>query len=119
VNAPLLNPKPLCASLEPLDTEFGRKLKADNDYPFLFKKGEAEYVAIDRLLFHWTLIVGDVDDYWGYKDRYCYQDLTLALYAAAEWADRGFEGEPLGWHRHPKSGRRRPEGDPSREHVAP
>jgi hypothetical protein len=27
------------------------------------------------------------------------------------------DGEPEGWYRHPASGRRRPDGDPAKEHV--
>jgi hypothetical protein len=27
------------------------------------------------------------------------------------------QGEPQDWFRHPKTGRRRPDGDPSREYV--
>ncbi len=29
------------------------------------------------------------------------------------------EGEPTGWFRHPRTGRRRPDGDPEREYVMP
>jgi hypothetical protein len=55
----------------------------------------------------------------GYDDRWCFDTFGLALHALAEWQARGFEGEPIGWHRHPDSGRRRPEGDPAKEYVNP
>ena len=29
------------------------------------------------------------------------------------------ESEPSGWHRHPATGRRRPDGDPTKEYVRP
>jgi hypothetical protein len=48
-----------------------------------------------------------------YEDGYCYADPVLAVCAAALWSG---EGDPIdGWHRHINSGRRRPDGDPTRE----
>jgi glutamate-1-semialdehyde 2,1-aminomutase len=38
-------------------------------------------------------------------------DHAAILLPLTEWQTRDFAGEPLGWHRHPDSGRRRPEGD--------
>jgi hypothetical protein len=66
-----------------------------------------------RLLYHWTMHV-DLNEI-GYEDRYCYNDLAGALTAFAGWNG---EGEPMGWHRHPTTGRRR---DPAtgEEWVAP
>ena len=109
--------KPVCESLEPLEGPFADWMHESYGtlMPFLFKMGEDRWLGIERLMFHWTMKIGTVGDYYGYDDRYCYSDVKLALYAAAEWADRGFEGEPLGWHRHPKSGRRRENGRLDRE----
>ena len=73
------------------------------------------YGAVKKLLFHWTLIIGQVGDTVGYDDRYCYQTEALARAALEAWDGRS---EPQGgWHRHPSTGRRRPGGDPAKEHV--
>jgi hypothetical protein len=110
-------PKPVCASLEPLTGPFADYLREPGTVAYVFRKGEDEWLSIERLLFHWTMKIGTVGDYAGYDDRYCYQDPVTALGAAAVWADRNWEGEPIGWHRHPDSGRRREHGDPERETV--
>lgn len=79
--------------------------------------GDGEYVAVYPLLFHWTMIRGHLDWQEGYLDRWCYVNEPAAREALAEWSARNFEGEPLGWHRHPDSGRRRPDGNPEVEYV--
>lgn len=53
----------------------------------------------------------------GYGDRWCYQTYEKARDALDQWARRGGEGEPEGWHRHPATGRRRPNGDAKLEHI--
>jgi hypothetical protein len=53
---------------------------------------------------------------FGYDDCWDYPDAVAALAAMHAWDG---QGEPEGWHRHPTSGRRRPEGDPAREYVLP
>ncbi len=73
------------------------------------------YAAIKPLMFHWTLIVGEIGDTVGYADRWCYAAQGLAVKALQEWSG---EGEPAGWHRHPNSGRRRAGGDPTQEYLA-
>ena len=56
----------------------------------------------------------------GYDDRWCYHDVPTALVAARAWMATSFpDGEPAGWHRHPATGRRRPDGLAHLEHVAP
>lgn len=76
--------------------------------------GDGRYAGIKPLLFHWTLIVGAIGDTWGYDDRWCYATEDLAQQALEAWGGRG---EPAGWHRHPNSGRRRPDGDRASEYV--
>lgn len=51
-----------------------------------------------------------------YDDGWCYQ---AAQNDAAWRAALGWDGEdePEGWYRHPDTGRRRPDGDPAKEHV--
>ncbi len=45
-------------------------------------------------------------DVFGYGDRWCYYTKREAVQALAAWNGKG---DPEGWHRHPKSGRRRDE----------
>ncbi len=80
-----------------------------------------QYVAIMPLLYTSAIIIGRADDYMiGYEDRWCYaKNPEHARQALREWLARGLEGEPDGWHRHPDSGRRRPDGDATKEYVNP
>lgn len=75
---------------------------------------DGRIIGVNRLLFHWTLHV-DIHE-GGYEDRYCYQMRYGALLAMGKWDGAG---DPEGWHRHPKSGRRRPGGDASKEYIDP
>jgi hypothetical protein len=77
--------------------------------------GGGVYAAVKPLLFHWTMIVGLIGDRCSTFDRYCF--LTRGL---AEWGLRAWDGtgEPVGWHRHPATGRRRSGGDPAAEYIA-
>ena len=52
-----------------------------------------------------------------YLDRWCYHSVAAAIEAAKAWDGVWPEGEPDGWHRHPATGRRRENGDPSTEEV--
>lgn len=63
-----------------------------------------DWAALMPLMFT-VAIVTDLNLY-GYGDRWCYHSLEDALTALLTWAVRGAEGEPAGWHRHPKTGRR-------------
>ena len=79
--------------------------------------GADRWAGIRRLLFHWTMHIGQIGDMIGYDDRYCFQIQSIAERALDEWESRNFEGEPVGWHRHVDSGRRRPGGDPRSEYI--
>jgi hypothetical protein len=57
-----------------------------------------------KLLFHWTVHV-DIDPI-GYGDRYCFITAELAIAAMDAWDGNG---DPLNWHKHPKTGRIRPD----------
>ena len=59
------------------------------------------------------IIVGTTD---GVEHRFTYESPSQALVALDRWDGTG---EPAGWHRHQPSNRRRPDGDPSTEHIAP
>jgi hypothetical protein len=71
--------------------------------------------AIMRLMFTHA-IVSDLTRY-SYEDRWCFASYEKAQAALAAW-DGEEDAEPQGWHRHPDSGRRRPDGDASKEYVA-
>jgi hypothetical protein len=72
-------------------------------------------VAIYPLMFTFA-IVSDLSE-WGYGDRWCYSTYNAARNALEEWKRHPEWLEPEGWHRHPKSGRRRENGDPSTETI--
>ena len=89
---------------------------AEGQTRFRLCAGSCTYVAIIPFLFTCAIIVGDIEDESGYRDRWCYDDFQSALAAFELWDG---SGEPPGWHRHPSTGRRRPDGTPEREYVAP
>lgn len=71
-------------------------------YIHLRELPDGRLCGVMRLMFHWTLHVGI--DFVGYADRYCYETLSGALLALERWDGTG---DPEGWHRHLKTGRRR------------
>jgi hypothetical protein len=83
-----------------------------SDYTVLPNQRDA---AILKLAFTHA-IVADLEP-WGHGDRWCYSSYAAALMGLNEWAARGGEGEPIGWHRHPDTGRRREHGDPAKETI--
>lgn len=86
------------------------------DYPVVERKGDAGWCALERFAYTFAILAGC--DRGGYRDRWCYESRAQALRAFQSWS--GAKGtEPDGWHRHPDTGRRRPEGDREREYVAP
>lgn len=56
---------------------------------------------------------GDLD----LLDDWLYDTPEAAVAALDAWAACAGAGEPDGWMRHPRSGRRRPGGDPALEYV--
>lgn len=75
---------------------------------------EAElHYEICRMMFDYRIIKTDgfiVNDNW------CY-DSEEAAVAALDSIEEG--KEPEGWFRHIETGRRRPDGDPSKEYINP
>lgn len=63
--------------------------------------GEHGVVGLHPLLFT-CAILSELTP-WGYGDRWCYHTYEAAKAAYDAWDGTG---EPTGWHRHPKSGRR-------------
>ena len=91
---------------------------APNDPPhwLLYKRelSNGDFVEVWRMTFGKARLVltdGCVSAF----DGWCYEDRALAVVAATLWDGTG---DPLdGWHRHINSGRRRENGDPTKEQV--
>jgi hypothetical protein len=81
--------------------------------PKLLPDGRVAFIM--RLIYTAAVCVGPLADDGGYDDRWCYHSAAAAHAALAAWDGTG---EPQGWHRHPFSGRRRPDGDAAKEYVA-
>lgn len=65
--------------------------------------GGERWAAVAPFMFTSAVIVGEVGNAWEYADRWCYATRVSAALALAAWDG---EGEPVGWHRHPATGRR-------------
>lgn len=79
---------------------------------------DGTFVLAKPLMFHWTVIRGEIGDLVTYFDRWCFADEDLALKALHSFPEEPADSfDPPGWHRHPNSGRRRPGGDPTKEYV--
>lgn len=76
--------------------------------------GFRRLACIMGLMFTHAIITVKVGDRFGYLDRWCFHSYDAAKKALDAWDGTG---EPSGWHRHPVTGRRRPEGDPAKEYV--
>jgi hypothetical protein len=74
---------------------------------------DGRVIGVARLLHHWTLHI-DID-WFGYEDNYCYATCDKAMVGLQEWT--GIGDPPGGWHRHTRTGRRRPDGDPLQEYI--
>ncbi len=68
------------------------------------------------LLGNTRLAVSEAGDWTGFAQTYCYHDADLAWRAVLGWDG---EGDPEGWVRHHQTMRRRPDGDPEQEYLAP
>lgn len=79
---------------------------------------EDRWIAIIPFLFTTAIILGYKRHPNGYEDRWCYESSADAERAFDEW-DPEVSAEPEGWHRHPRSGRRRPNGVEEAQYHAP
>jgi hypothetical protein len=77
------------------------RLQNENGYLDLCIKDEDRICAIMPLMFT-CAIIADLDAYT-IGDRWCYKNYKDAKAAFDAWDGKG---EPTGWHRHPKTGRR-------------
>jgi hypothetical protein len=91
-------------------------LENEANYSDVRDLGNGRYAAIMPLMFTHAIITGRIGDKNMYEDRWCYAGYEKAAAALEAWDGTG---EPDGWHRHPKPGRRREEGDPEMEEFAP
>lgn len=90
---------------------------AENGYEHPRVLPDGRWVAIMRLLYTGAVITMQADHAsLCYEDRWCYHSVESAKRALDAWDG---EGEPQGWHRHPRSGRRRPNADPLKEYIDP
>lgn len=95
--------------------ETGPDICAANGYTDYLVFPNGQDACITKLTFTYAILAGI--ERWGYDRRWCYETYTDALRGLVEWSMRNGEGEPTGWHRDPTTGRRRPDGDPSKEYV--
>lgn len=77
---------------------------------------DGRVVVVYQMLFdNGRLCVGLIGEPY-FDDLWCFDTVALALTALGIWDGTG---EPTGWKRHPRTGRRRPGGDPALEYVQP
>lgn len=96
------------------DARFLHWLMHENGYHNPKPLGDGRYAAIVPMQFTHAIVVGQMGDKISYDDRWCYGGQDAARKALDAWDGTG---EPQGWHRHPRSGRRRTNGDPAMEYV--
>lgn len=77
------------------------------------------WAACHPFMFTAAVITGSIDEVnFGYSNRWCYETMHEARQSLKSWvANFETQLEPEGWHRHPSTGRRRPEGDAAHEYV--
>lgn len=77
---------------------------------------DGRVIVVYRMLYTTRICIGP-SGWQVYDDFWCYEAELLALAAAASWDG---EGDPAdGWIKHGGTGRRRPNGDPTKEYVMP
>ena len=100
---------------ERLLAERGQQICDENGYGHYTRFSDGRDACLAGLMYT-VAIFSDLTE-WGHGDRWCYETFPKALAALREWESRDGQGEPTGWHRHPNTGRRRPNGDASKEYV--
>jgi hypothetical protein len=102
------------------EAEYLDWLRESCGYLNISATGDGNWVAIREMLFSTADIIrGEIGDMIGHSEEWRYADTWGAVVALTLWKEIGFESEPEAWIRHVPSGRRRPNGDISREYVAP
>jgi hypothetical protein len=80
------------------------------------KLADGRSVWLQRKMFTWAIVIGPTDADC-YDDHWCFETRDRAVKALAEWNPM-INPEPDGWIRNPRTGRRRPDGDASKEYVS-
>lgn len=97
------------------DAAFLQWMNGQRGYSHVRPLPGGRYAAIYQFMFTEAIITGKIGDYDSYDDRWCYMK-GHAAEALEAWDGTG---EPKGWHRHPASGRRRPDGNDIEEYINP
>lgn len=92
-----------------------QELRETPTYSDVQMMADGRIVCICQLVYTWA-ILSDLTTF-GYEDRWCYSSYEKARASLDIWVAANGEGEPYGWHRHPSTGRRRPDGDVEREYI--
>jgi hypothetical protein len=88
-----------------------------SDYLFTRALGDGRVIDVIPLLFGRARLAISANNATSFIDDVWEYDLpAVAIEEAERWSG---DGEPARWMRHPKSGRRRPDGDPEREFIRP
>lgn len=75
-----------------------------NGYTHIRELPDGRWAAIMPLIFTTAIVTGTwAGAVYGYDDRWCYRTPDMARVALEAWNG---QGEPIGWHRHPDTGRR-------------
>ena len=82
------------------------------------KETDTHLIEVTQFMYTFAIVTTVKANLGEYDDRWCYKSLPDAIKAAVEW-DPAVEPEPEGWHRHPLTGRRRPDGNKSKEYINP
>lgn len=78
------------------------------------------YMAVQPYIYTHGIIWGYIRDAkYGYEDRWCYPHGPDAIRAASQWDGNAPLTEPDGWIKHVTTGRRRPNGDKTKEYIDP
>lgn len=97
------------------ELSFMQWLKEDANILHPKPLGDGRWAGLKQMLFTWSIMTGKIGDETNVDDRWCYHGLLSAKSALDAWDGKG---EPDGWHRHPVTGRRRHNGDPTTEYIA-
>lgn len=81
--------------------------------------GASRYALAHPALSSWHVSLCSMEGNEDVLDRWTYPDKESAQAAVDAWPmDAEDSYEPTGWVRHPKTGRRRTDGDPLKEYIA-
>ena len=112
--------KPTSFSMDPLTPEtkqFIEYLHTQN-YSTIVPLSSTHYAAICPFIYTTAIITGLWHDRNTLDDRWCYSNRQEATEALLIWISSNPRPlEPEGWHRHHRTGRRRPDGDATKEYI--